>query len=266
MPELPDVEGFRRVLAEHGVGRRVERVHVADQQVLLDTTPQALGRALSGRRFAEPGRVGKWLLGRTDGAPTVLLHFGMTGQLLWRGHDEEGQQLHRHDRVLFQLGDGELRYRDMRKLQGLRLAQDEAALKEVLADQGPDALSIGWEDFDQLVARSGRKLKAHLSDQSAIAGLGNLTVDEILWRARLFPNRKASSLDAEERKVLYSEMRRVLSDSVPAGQVPPRESWLTGARDDAPGAPCPRCGGELAKGRLGGRATVYCPHCQADSR
>lgn len=258
MPELPDVEGFRRVLAENGRGHRIDGVHVADAQVLRDTTPQALGRALRGHRFGEPERHGKWLIGRTDG-PTVLLHFGMTGELVWARAGEAG---HPHDRVVFHLDSGELRYRDMRKLQGLRLAKDEAALRAVLDEQGPDALAIGRKDFDELIAGSQRKLKAHLSDQSAIAGLGNLTIDEILWRARTYPNRKASGLDQDERKRVYSEMRRVLRESVPTGHVPSRKRWLTGARDNAPREPCPRCGTGLAKERLSGRSTVYCPKCQ----
>lgn len=258
MPELPDVEGFRRVLSEHGAGRRIERVRVLDDGVLRDTTPQGLGRALSGQRFGEPGRVGKWLLGYTDG-PTVLLHFGMTGQLLWCPQQAEG---HRHDRVAFQLDDGELRYRDMRKLQGLRLATDEAALRAVVDDQGRDALAMTRDDLEKLLTRSGRQLKALLSDQSAVAGLGNITIDEILWRARVFPIRKASELGSGERERLFAEMWRVLDESVPAGQVPSYASWLTGARDDAPGAPCPRCGAALAKERMGGRSTVYCPQCQ----
>lgn len=261
MPELPDVEGFRRVLAEHGQGHRIESVRVVDTQVLRDTNPQQLGRALTGRRFAEPDRLGKWLIGRTDGA-TLLLHFGMTGELLWCPRDADG---HPHDRVVLRLDDGELRYRDMRKLQGLRLAKDEAGLREVLDEQGPDALAIGRKDFEALLAGSRRKLKAHLSDQGTIAGLGNLTIDEILWRARIYPSRKVSDLGDEERRRVYSEMRRVLRESVPTGQVPPRKRWLTGARDDAPGAPCPRCGARLAKERLSGRSTVYCPRCQPSS-
>lgn len=258
MPELPDVEGFRRVLDEHARGRLIERVQVLDEGVLRDTTPQALGRALQGHRFAEPAREGKWLVGYTDG-PAVLLHFGMTGELLWL-EPEEGR--HRHDRVVFQFGDGELRYRDMRKLQGLRLAENEQALRRVLDEQGPDALSVNGHDFEELLASSRRKLKAALSDQSAIAGLGNLTVDEILWRSRQHPDRKTSDLTADERRRVYADMDTVLRESVPAGCVPPRESWLTGARDEAPGAACPRCGTGLAKERVSGRSTVYCPQCQ----
>ena len=260
MPELPDVEGFRRVLAEHGRGHRVERVQVLDEGVLRDVSPRTLGKALSGRRFAEPGRLGKWLIARTDG-PTVLLHFGMTGNLAWHPASEKR---HRHDRVVFQLDDGELRYRDMRKLQGLRLASDDAEVERVLADEGPDALALRRSDLAGLLKGSRKQLKALLIDQSAIAGLGNLTVDEILWRARLHPTRRAGDLTPEETKELYSQLRKALRDSVRAGHVPGRPSWLTGARDED-GAPCPRCSTRLSKQRRAGRPTVWCPRCQPAS-
>ncbi len=75
MPELPDVEGFRAVLAEHGAGRRVERVEVADAGVLRDVSARRLERSLRGRRLGDPERHGKWLITRTDG-PALLMHFG----------------------------------------------------------------------------------------------------------------------------------------------------------------------------------------------
>ncbi|MQA85773.1 MAG: Fpg/Nei family DNA glycosylase [Streptosporangiales bacterium] len=257
MPELPDVEGFRRVLAEHGQGRRIERLRVLDEGVLREVSPRKLAAALEGRRFAEPGRLGKWLIGRTDG-PAVLLHFGMTGGLVW--HPEPAER-HRHDRVVFQLDDGELCYRDMRKLQGLRLADGDAEVDRFLAGEGPDALTMGRRQLAELLDGSRKQLKALLSDQSAVAGLGNLTIDEILWRARLHPTRRADGLSGDETKNLYSQMRWVLRESVRAARVPDGPSWLTGHRE-RPGEPCPRCGTPLSKGRRAGRGTVWCSRCQ----
>ncbi|NKQ57181.1 Fpg/Nei family DNA glycosylase [Amycolatopsis sp. K13G38] len=254
MPELPDVEGFRRVLAEHAVNRRITGVVVRDAQVLRDVGAAALREALTGRRFAEPRRLGKWLLVPVRGGPaTVVLHFGMTGSLHWQTGEP-----HRHDRVIFCFADGELRYRDMRKLQGLRLAADEQALDRLLADTGPDALEVGPLK-DVLPPR--KQLKAALVDQSVLAGLGNLLADEILWRAKLNPYRKVSSVGEKELGLLRTTMRKTLRESVEAGRVPPRPSWLTGRRDEPSGS-CPRCGTTLEHGRAGGRGTVWCPHCQ----
>ncbi|MGK5532510.1 Fpg/Nei family DNA glycosylase [Streptomyces sp. URMC 129] len=259
MPELPDVEGFRRILAEHGRGRRIDGVEVADPGVLRGVTVPRLRRALTGRRLAEPERHGKWLLARTDG-PSFLLHFGMTGRLVPAA---PGDPPHPHDRVTFTLeGERRLRYRDQRKLQGLRLATSDADLDEVLGGQGPDALTVDRAALDRLLEGRRARVKAVLIDQSVLAGLGNLLGDEILWRARVDPARPARDLDTGERDRLADALRGVLRDAVRAGCVPARPSWLTGHRD-APDPVCPRCGGPLSRDRIAGRSTTWCPHCQA---
>ena len=260
MPELPDVEGFRRVLAEHANGERVRRVRVRDAGVIRDAGPRRLDRAVRGRRFRQPRRHGKWLIAPTDGGPTVLLHFGMTGSLSW--HDKKEPE-HRHDRVVFEFGGGELRYRDMRKLQGVRLADDASAVDRALGELGPDALDIPRNRFDELVTTRRGRLKSVLTDQTVIAGLGNLLADEISWQAKINPMRPARDLDDAERARLYRAMRRVLRESVKDERVPPRRKWLTGVRDD-PGATCPRCGTRLSRSRVSGRATIWCPRCQPE--
>lgn len=257
MPELPDVECFRAVLAGHGSGRRVEHVAVADAGVLRDVSAGHLKRALRGRRFGDPQRRGKWLIAPTDG-PALLMHFGMTGELYWA---EPGEQRQRHDRVSFAVPGGELRFRDMRKLQGITLAERPGEIDRVLAGIGPDALGVGREDFDRALGRGRRGVKAALLDQSSIAGLGNLLADEICWRARLHPRRPVGQLGDADRARVYGRMRRVLRDAVPAGRVPARRGWLTASRD-ADDPRCPRCGTTLARGRVAGRGTVWCPRCQ----
>ncbi|HEU5158579.1 MAG TPA: DNA-formamidopyrimidine glycosylase family protein [Streptosporangiaceae bacterium] len=258
MPELPDVEGFRRVLAEHAKGERVERVRVRDAGVVRATSPRRFDRAVRGHRFGSPRRHGKWLIAPTDGGPTVLLHFGMTGSLSW--HDGREPE-HRHDRVIFEFGGGELRYRDMRKLQGVRLAAGAAEVERALGELGPDALDVSRERFDELVMGRRGRLKSALTDQTVIAGLGNLLADEMCWHAEINPMRAARELDDAERARLYRAMRRVLRESVKDERVPPRRTWLTGVRDD-PDAACPRCGTRLSRGRVAGRATLWCPRCQ----
>lgn len=254
VPELPDVEGFRRVLAEHAVGERIEDVLVRDAQVLRGVSANRLRKTLVGQRFQEPWRLGKWLVAPlSDGPETVVLHFGMTGSLHW----EDGEQ-HRHDRVIFCFRRGELRYRDMRKLKGLWLVEDPRG--GLLADTGPDAPAVPKEDFRELL-RGRRQIKAVLTDQSVLSGLGNLLADEILWRARIHPRTQVSALEPGEVDRIHARMRTVLRSAVRAGRVPPRPSWLTGRRDEPSGS-CPRCGTTLSHGRAGGRGTVWCPHCQ----
>ncbi len=253
MPELPDVEGFRRVFARRAAGRRVQRVR-ADASMLRGTSPQQLGRALKGRRFRSPRRHGKLLACPTDGA-ILLLHFGMTGLLVW-SQDARGR--HPHDRLILAFDGGELRYRNMRKFGGVWLVYDERELESILDRLGPDWLDVTRRRLDVLLDRRRGSIKAALMDQALAAGLGNLTADEALWQARIDPRRPAASLDAGERDRLHRKVRKVLRDSIPHGLVPGKRTWLTGARDGK-NSTCPRCGERLARTRIGGRTTVYCP-------
>ncbi|WP_127933679.1 Fpg/Nei family DNA glycosylase [Nonomuraea polychroma] len=256
MPELPDVEGFRRVLSEH-TGEPIRAVRVRDPGVLRGIGARQLTDALRGHRFERPWRHGKWLIAPAGG-PVLMLHFGMTGSLSWHALDAPW---HRHDRVVWRFDDGELRFRDMRKLQGIRLAADETQAERMLGDLGPDAREVARERFDELLSGRRGRLKSVLTDQTFLAGLGNLLADEICWHARINPQRAVADLDETERSALYGAMRRVLRESIKAGCVPSRDTWLTGARDE-PDGPCPRCGTPLSRRRMTGRTTVWCPACQ----
>ncbi len=272
MPELPDVEGFRRTL-DGVAGRRIARVDVADAGVLRGITARAFARRLKGRRLGHPYRHGKWLVAPTaqdgrdreagvGGVRVVMLHFGMTGGLLTC---PAGRERHPHDRVVLVMEDGsELRYRDQRKLQGIRLVDEETA-ERTLARLGPDAMSVGEDEFEDVLAGRRGRVKAVLIDQSAVAGLGNLLADEILWRARVNPARPAREVTAREGHRMHGEMRRVLRSAARAGRVPDRPGWLTGHRD-RPEPDCPRCGTALRGGRIAGRHTMWCPHCQPDGK
>jgi formamidopyrimidine-DNA glycosylase len=260
MPELPDIEGFRRV-AQHAVGHRVEGVRTADSQVLRSTTPDELASELKGRTVSATRRHGKWLTlhtGAAEGYPAVFLHFGMTGMLVWC---EPETRQHPHDRVMFEFGDGELRFRDMRKLKGIHLAAQASDVDAIVGDLGPDALEVPCDTYRARLMGTRRQLKPALMDQSLLAGLGNLCVDEILWRARLHPRRGSRGLTDSELTGLCRETHSMLRQAVRDGRVPDRASWLTGHRDD-PSGQCPRCHTQLRQDRVGGRATVWCPRCQ----
>ena len=257
MPELPDVEGFRRVLAHYAVGRRIERVEVLDASMLRNASPQALGRALRGSRFRAPERHGKWLIAPMDGT-LVLMHFGMTGLLDWRQSQEER---HPHDRIVFVCSGGELRYRNMRKFGGVWLARSEAEREQVTERLGPDADSLARDEFHALLGRRRGGIKAALIDQRLIAGLGNLMSDEVLWRSRIAPRASCARIGRRRRDRLYEAMRAVVRESKPAGRVPHTDRWLTSVRDQ-PDARCPRCSAPLRKEVVAGRTACWCPRCQ----
>jgi formamidopyrimidine-DNA glycosylase len=257
VPELCDVEGFRRYLARFATGRRIEWVLVADPPLVRNASPQALGRALAGQRFARPGRHGKWLIAPAGG-PELLLHFGMTGRLIWSADERDR---HRHDRVVFRLRGGELRYRNMRRFGGVWLARSAAERRELLAPLGPDAMTVDAGSLREILAGRRRGMKSALMDQELIAGLGNLLSDEILWRARIDPRRRADELTARRVARLHEAMVGVLRAGNRRGRVPPERGWLTGARDRRD-ARCPRCDTALRRATIAGRTTVWCPRCQ----
>jgi formamidopyrimidine-DNA glycosylase len=239
---------------EPAVGRRIEAAEVLDRAMLRNSSPTALSRALEGERFGDPRRHGKWLLAPV-GEATLLMHFGMTGLLDWA---PVATERHAHDRLVFVCEGGELRYRNMRKFGGVWLARDPAQVTGAL---GPDAASVGGDDFRDLLDRRRGGLKAALMDQRLIAGLGNLMVDEILWRARVNPRADVARLSSRRKDALYEAMDAVVHESLPTGRVPGFEGWLTGVRDER-GAACPRCGARLRKATIAGRTACWCPRCQ----
>jgi formamidopyrimidine-DNA glycosylase len=250
MPELPDVEGFRRV-ALGAVGERIERVDVIDRALLRGGEAQTL----EGGHLGEPRRHGKWLIVPVDGADLVM-HFGMTGLLEWA---RRGSGRHPHDRLAFVCRDRELRYRNMRKFGGVWIATQ--GHESVTGQLGPDAAQLDRNRFLELLDGRRGGLKAALMDQRLVAGLGNLMVDEIAWRARVDPRRAVSGLSRRRRERLWEAVNEVVADSLPTGRVPSLEGWLTRVRDDR-SARCPRCGRGLRRSTVAGRTTVWCSRCQ----
>ena len=259
VPELPEVETYRRFFAERAVGRTVHRVVVTDRTIVRNASARAFARALAGRTFLQADRQGKWMLARTEG-PTLLVHFGMTGDLIWSGDEP---QRHRHDRVILELvGGHELRYRNVRKLGGVWLAHDADEEREVLGDLGPDALAAGRREFVDRLSRRRGGAKALLMNQRFVAGVGNLIADEVLWQARIHPKRRVESLDAADRARLFRVLRKVLTTAVQEfDYLESRPAWLNHVRGE-PGARCPRCRAPLARVTAAGRTTYLCPRCQ----
>src|ERR671915_348580 len=244
MPELPDVEGYRRA-AEPAAGRRIALVDVIDRTLLRG----GRASAIEGERFGEFSRHGKWLF-VPAGDAEVLMHFGMTGRLDW---GRRGTDRHVHDRIVFVCRGGELRYRNMRKFGGVWISR--RGRERVTGPLGPDATEVGAERFRELLAPRRGTVKAALMDQRLIAGLGNLMVDEIAWRARVDPRTPVRRLSRRRVVRLWRAMDEVVRESLPTGRVPPLEGWLTGARDRRD-ARCPRCGGRLRKATGAGPTTA----------
>jgi formamidopyrimidine-DNA glycosylase len=256
MPELPEVERARALIAERALGREIVAVDDTDGYVCRPHAPGEIADALVGRRLVEAHRQGKSMWIETSGEGPVLgLHLGMAGRIVVDDAAEgdpkpDGENLKPvWDRFTLRFADGgRLVLRDKRRLGRARLEPQVERL-------GPDAAEVTRAAFRTRVARSGAPIKARIMDQSVIAGVGNLLADEALWRARIDPRRPANELAEDEIDRLRVTIRAATRSAISQGGV------HTGAVIPARrrGGRCPRCGTEMQRGVIGGRTTWWYP-------
>jgi formamidopyrimidine-DNA glycosylase len=260
VPELPDVEVFRRRLAATGLHREIAGVDVRDPALPRRLSRQRLGRALTGHELERTRRHGKHLFAAISGGGWMVLHFGMTGRLEYsRGSEVDGE----HTRLTLRFADGSrIAYIDQRRLgfAGLTGDVDEYVEKEAL---GPDALSLSPAALCELLRARRGAVKSVLMDQTLVAGIGNIYSDEILFHARVDPKAPARTLDETACRRLHRQIGRVLRMAADRGADAERvpRGWLLPRRED--GARCPRGNGEVRKFKISGRGAFYCPACQA---
>jgi formamidopyrimidine-DNA glycosylase len=273
MPELPEVETIRLALEPHVVGRTFERVEILDPRLVRPFEPLGVAAELEGERVAALERRGKYLVVRFDSGRVLLIHLRMTGSLRHARHGQLDDDPYR--RAVVNLDDGsDVAYRDVRRF-GTWLLLEPEEVDDYLGRR------LGGEPLERtFTARrlgerlAGRRapLKALLLDQRTVAGLGNIYVDEALWRARLHPLREAGTLDGDELRRLAKGIRESLRAGLARQGASLRDySTPDGSRGRAQdrfrvygrtGEPCPRCGTPIDKIRVGGRGTWYCPNCQ----
>jgi formamidopyrimidine-DNA glycosylase len=272
MPELPEVETARRLIADLGLGRRIAGVDDADTFVCRPHAPGELRAALTGRTLTAAHRRGKAMWCETSGAdglpgtgPDLGIHLGMSGRIVVVAADgwvaEGGDPPDRDaqprkaawDRFTLEFADGgRLSLFDKRRLGRIQLNPDIAAL-------GPDAGEVSRAEFRALITRGTIAVKARLLDQSKIAGVGNLLADEVLWQAKVPPATPVSRLQRKDADRLYRALRSVLESAVAKGGA--HTGDVIAARH--PGGTCPRCGHEMVHGTVGGRSTWWCSREQA---
>jgi formamidopyrimidine-DNA glycosylase len=259
MPELPDVEIFRRRVESKALNQAIERVEVAAPALLEGVSGRALARALLHHRFALTHRHGKHLFVRIDPGDWLVLHFGMDGDLAYYGGTGERP---RFAGVVFDFVNGShLAYVSARKLGRIALAHDPhayAAKKHL----GPDALALDRKTFIALARRSRVAVKTWLMNQEVIAGVGNIYSDEILFQARLHPKRLLGTCSEADLGRLFDCMRRVLRAAIAARADPARmpRHFLLPEREA--GGSCPNCGAPLRTLRAAGRTSYFCARCQ----
>ena len=277
MPELPEVETVRRGLERHLVGRRITSVDVGRERTVRRTSREALIAGLTDTVVVAADRRGKYLLLPLDSGDTMMIHLRMSGQVLLAA---AGSPRPPHTHVVMHLDDGhEAWFVDPRTFGEVVVFDPDNVAMELpeLARMGVDPIA---EPFDPAILRaafgtSKRALKPMLLDQHVIAGIGNIYADEILHRARLRPDRAASTLDRRQIRVLHASIVGVLSEAIDAGGSTLGDAQyvdLMGEggsyQDDhrvygRGGERCSTCGrGWIRRTVTGGRGTHYCPVCQ----
>ncbi|QED48892.1 DNA-formamidopyrimidine glycosylase [Cytobacillus dafuensis] len=273
MPEMPEVETIRRTLHELILNKKIESVSVFWPKIIKHPEEVAQFKdALVGQTFINTGRRGKYLILYSDDFALVS-HLRMEGKYgLFKNTDETDKHTH----VIFHFTDGtELRYKDVRKFGTMHLylkGQEYDCLP--LSQLGPEPLSDAFtkEILAVKLSKSKRHLKTALLDQKIVVGLGNIYVDEALFRARIHPERRADSLSDLELTRLYKEIISTLAEAVQKGGSTIRsyvnsqgqigmfqlELFVYGRN----GENCKVCDSELERIVVGGRGTVFCPSCQ----
>ena len=258
MPELPDVQTFKRYLDATSLHQRISDVDVRNAYVVKGVSARGLARQLKGHRFESSRRHGKHLFVCVDEDGWLRLHFGMTGSLRYFKDEEKAP---RHARAVFVFEKNHrLAFDDQRKFGQIGLLKD---VSEFLKKRslGPDALEIDFSEFQKLLRKRRGAVKSILLNQKLIAGIGNIYADEILFRVRIHPATQTSALKEKAVAKLFRAARYILKEAIAAkadDRMP--KSWLL--RHRGKGGKCPRCGRELKSATIGGRTAWFCTHCQ----
>ncbi len=277
MPELPEVETIRRELEREAVGKRIKSVEVHGTRTVRRQTKKAFIAKLVGMKITGVDRRGKYLVVKLDSGDVVVIHLRMSGQLL-RTAAKEPMAKHTHVAITFTQG-GQLRFIDPRTFGEMFVTSPDDLTAEVpeLAELGFDPVEnpISWTVFGQLLVNRQMKLKTFLTDQTIIAGLGNIYADEILFAAGLRYDRQTDSLSTQEIRRLYRSVVETLHEAIKyGGSTLDDEQYVD--LNGKPGEfqehhrvynreklPCYRCRrATISKAKFGGRSTFFCEICQ----
>lgn len=273
MPELPEVETVRRTLEKLVLNKTISDVTVNwPKMIKRPIEAEQFADALRGETFEQISRRGKFLVFYTD-QYALVSHLRMEGRYAVYPKDEP---MDKHTHVIFHFTDGtELRYRDVRKFGTMHLFKKGTEFDfPPLNELGPEPFSQEFtlDYLNQKLQKTNRKIKPALLDQKIVVGLGNIYVDEALFRSKIHPETIANKLSREQLVALHQEIVNTLEEAVQKGGSTVRsyvnsqgeigmfqlELFVYGRK----GETCKDCGHDLEKTVVGGRGTHYCPNCQ----
>lgn len=275
MPELPEVETVKRIAEPLIVGRRIEGVEINPDFTGVLTAPDGIDAigTLPGLGIESVSRRGKYLLVKLTDSWFLIIHLRMTGRFLIKDRTDDPV---RFEHLVLHLNDGlDIRFADQRKFGRVQLAlpEDVVALNARL---GVEPLNLAFTPFQLGNSFAGRKapVKSLLLNQHIVAGLGNIYVDEALFRAGIHPRIPAGELNPIQLTALVEAIKHVLKQGItnqgttfssfenPYGEAGSNASYLRVYGKGGKGESCPRCGYELERLIVGGRGTTVCELCQ----
>lgn len=271
MPELPEVETVRRGLEKLILGKKISSVEIRYPK-MIKTDLDQFQKELPGQVVKSMGRRGKYLLFYlTD--KVLISHLRMEGKYFYYP-DQVPERKHAHVFIHFEDG-GTLVYEDVRKFGTMELLVPELLDAYFLSKKlGPEPTEQDFDlgSFKLALKKSKKPIKSYLLDQTLVVGLGNIYVDEVLWRAKVHPSRSSNSLSSQEARKVHDQTIEVLGQAVEKGGSTIRTYTNAFGEDgtmqdfhqvyDKAGQACSRCGSIIEKIQLGGRGTHFCPKCQ----
>jgi len=279
MPELPEIETIKNDLVPHLTGKIITNVtFLSDPKIRIlrrFPTQDAFIAAVRGARIQALSRRAKYLLFHLDPPMTLIMHLGMSGQLLLRKHLAPPE---RFLRAVFHCShDTELRFVDPRKFGELLLQRPSSHGCPLDLDRlGPEPLGKGFTVayLAHILRQSRRPIKSLLLDQRMIAGIGNIYSDEALFRAKIHPTRHPCSLEADAIRLLHQAIRKTLRSAIDnRGTTASDKRYQDGLGHQGKfqkklqvyqrkGQPCRVCSTPIETARVGGRTASFCPRCQ----
>jgi len=259
MPELPEVEMYRRYFDQTSLQQRISDVKILHPKVVGGKNEFL--KTLVGDQFTGSRRWGKNLFIHTKTDKTVYMHFGMTGNLEYYNASLDPPK---YSRVVFDFDNGfNLAYVSKRMFGRLGLTDDIDSY--VMAKSlGADALEITESEFISAISGKNKNIKAALLDQTVSAGIGNWIADEILYQARIYPTTSTRHLGQQHYISLYQKMREIMQVAIEVEAVrddlPPY--YITHYGRKTASIKCPNCKNDIEKGEVGGRGTYACTNCQ----
>ncbi|MEO8399624.1 MAG: DNA-formamidopyrimidine glycosylase [Ignavibacteriaceae bacterium] len=257
MPELPEVESFRKYFHSNALNKKIKNAEVESSKMLGKISSKSLQKNLKGSNFKSTKRHGKNLFAELNNNKWLLLHFGMSGFLKYYKNKSEAPK---HIRLLIDFENGwHLAFDDLRKFGKIDLVDDaDGYIKKKKLGADPIEDKISFKKFYELLQNKKGTIKSILLNQQIIAGIGNLYSDEILFQAGIHPGLSIKKIKENEFKNIYNKMNSVLKKaiSVKADENKFPKSYLFVHRKT--GDDCPKCSGEIDKKTIAGRTSYFC--------